>query len=104
MRMHRGSSKGSREPRVPETLPLSAPPAPPGGTDEIEIVIEVLRGGRTTVRSERVSAGTTVRVLLRRVGVAPEGCAVLLRDRSVPLDLPLDRPERLTVVPTFSGG
>ncbi len=99
MRMHRGSSKGeAAERRSPETLPLSA------SRPSIEVVVEVARAGRPEIRREEVLPGTTVRELLRRIGRAPEGCAVLVDEVSVPLDLPLEHAVRLVVVPTFSGG
>jgi len=41
---------------------------------------------------------------VRQVGLAPEGTSVLVDGVSVPLDLPIERPVRLVVVPTFSGG
>jgi sulfur carrier protein ThiS len=97
--MHRGSSKEARgDPRASETLPLSASPSP------ISIVVEVTRGGSVERHRVRVPPGTAVRVVLRQVGCAPEGSAVLVDGTSIPLDATLDRPTRLTVVPTFSGG
>ncbi|HEY6238609.1 MAG TPA: hypothetical protein VIZ68_05430 [Thermoplasmata archaeon] len=62
------------------------------------------RAGRTTVQTVDVPVGALVRVAVRAVGHAAEGCAVLIGDRPVPLDLPLVEPTRLTVIPTFSGG
>jgi len=63
-----------------------------------------VRPGRgRTVRVE-VPVGTLVRAVVRSAGEAPEGCAVLIEGMSVPLDTPTERPTRLTVVPTFSGG
>jgi sulfur carrier protein ThiS len=98
MRMHRGSSKGpGAVPPPPEPLPLSA-----SGTVAVEV--EVARAGRPSVHLHRVRAGTLVKELVRAVGEAPEGSAVLLDGVPVPLDLPLERPVRLVVVPTFSGG
>jgi len=97
--MHRGSSKGARKRRrAPDTLPLSASPA------GIAVVIEVTRGGSQVRRRIRVAPGTLVRAALRSTGNAPEGSAVLIDDLPVPLDTPIDRPVRLIVVPTFSGG
>ncbi len=101
MRMHRGSSKGREAPDLPpETLPLSA--SPPAG--RFEVVVEVARGGRSEVLREPVERGTLVRELLRRLGRAPEGSAVLVGGVSVPLDTPLLAPVHLVVIPTFSGG
>ncbi|MFZ0698853.1 MAG: hypothetical protein WAN74_01485 [Thermoplasmata archaeon] len=51
-----------------------------------------------------VPHGTLVRTVLRSIGQAPEGCAVLEGERPLPLDTPLMRSVRLLVVPTFSGG
>lgn len=101
MRMHRGSSKdGEGGALPPETLPLSA-----SRPSLLVVDVEVARAGHDgDRRREEVEAGTTVRELLRRMGRAPEGCAVLLDDVSVPLDRPIDRPLSLRVVPTFSGG
>jgi sulfur carrier protein ThiS len=97
--MHRGSSKGARAlARGPETLPLSASPP------RIRVVLEVTRGAGIERHGLRVAPGTLVRAALREIGRSPEGCAVLLGDVSLPLDTPIDRPMRLTVVPTFSGG
>jgi sulfur carrier protein ThiS len=45
-----------------------------------------------------------VRTLLRELGHAAEGSAVLIDGVSVPLDTPIETPTRLVVVPTFSGG
>jgi len=42
--------------------------------------------------------------VVRQAGMTPEGCAVLIGETPVPLDLPVESPTRLTVVPTFSGG
>ncbi len=99
MRMHRGSSKDARAaPGPSESLPLSAPPA------FVAVEIEVVRGASVERRSVEVRAGTAVRATLRAIGRAPEGCAVLVDDVPIPLDTPIDRPLRLIVVPTFSGG
>jgi sulfur carrier protein ThiS len=68
------------------------------------VIVEIARAGRTTVRTIDLPSGSTVRVAVRASGQAPEGCAVLIGDRPVPLDLPLSGATRLTVVPTFSGG
>ncbi len=96
--MHRGSSKGRRtKSRRPETLPLSASPA-------LTIRLEVLRAGHGEVFTRRVPSGTLLRSVLRSVGQATEGAAVLRGERPVPLDLPLERDEEFTVIPTFSGG
>jgi sulfur carrier protein ThiS len=96
--MHRGSSKGPREktPR-PETLPLSASPI-------LRIHLDVTRAGRSERHTVRVPKGTTLRSALRSIGQAAEGSAVLSGDRPVPLDLPLEKSARFTVIPTFSGG
>jgi len=51
-----------------------------------------------------VAPGTLVREVVRRIGLAPEGTAVLLDGAPVPLDQPLDREGKIVVVPTFSGG
>jgi sulfur carrier protein ThiS len=97
--MHRGSSKGAREREpAPGSLPLSASPA------TVAILIELTRGGSVERRRVRVPSGTLVRAVLRSVGQAPEGSAVLLGETPIPLDTPIDGPMRLTVVPTFSGG
>ncbi len=98
MRMHRGSSKGegSLGPS-PEALPLSA-------SGPLEVVVELVRGSGARELTRSVLPGTAVRALLRELGEAPEGSAVLIDGVSIPLDTPLDRPVRLTVIPTFSGG
>ncbi len=97
-------SRGSKEKGTTDLRrdPPSSRTSPPSA--EIEVLVEVARAGRSTVRSERVVAGTLVKELLRRVGQAPEGSAVLVDGRSVPLDTPLSEPVRLVIVPTFSGG
>jgi sulfur carrier protein ThiS len=98
MRMHRGSSKGGgADAPPPETLPLSASPP-------LTVVVEVARGGRSTVRTLSVAPGTLVRSVVREVGHAPEGSAVLRENVSIPLDTPIEQSCRLVVVPTFSGG
>ena len=99
MRMHRGSSKeDGGEPRPSETLPLSASPT------LVEVAVEVARAGESQRSIARVAVGTLVRDAVRPYVGSPEGCAVLIDEESVPLDLPIDRPVRLLVVPTFSGG
>ena len=98
MRMHRGSSKGARDHRpAPERLPLSASPG-------VRVEVEVARAGRSTVEERVVPVGTLVKQLVRAVGEVPEGAAVLVEGVSVPLDSPIERPLRLVIVPTFSGG
>ena len=99
--MHRGSSKGARERRVPEILPLSAPPPPP---TTIPITVEFARAGRSESTVVQVVPGTEVRRVLRSTGRSAEGSAVLIDDRPVPLDTPLRAPVRLVVISTFSGG
>jgi sulfur carrier protein ThiS len=95
--MHRGSSKAAGgSPPTADNLPLSAP--------SLAIEIEVVRAGRSEVHHLDLPCGTLVRDAVRRIGLAPEGTAVLIDETPVPLDLPLDRPLRLIVVPTFSGG
>jgi len=100
MRLHRGSSKGVRG-TTPATgnLPLSASPP-----SRFRVSVEVVRSSRTRRSHFDVPAGTLVRDLVRRAGESPEGCAVLDGETPLPLDSPIDRPLRLTVVPTFSGG
>jgi sulfur carrier protein ThiS len=83
---------------APETLPLSALPAP------IEVTIEVARAGRSGRRTVAVASGSLVRDLVRAAGYAPEGCAVLIGGVSVPMDTPVVESVELTIVPTFSGG
>ncbi|MCI4333424.1 MAG: MoaD/ThiS family protein [Thermoplasmata archaeon] len=51
-----------------------------------------------------VAPGTPVRQLLRSLGHAPEGSAVLVDGVPVPLDTRIVAPVRFTIVPTFSGG
>ncbi|MCI4345469.1 MAG: hypothetical protein L3K07_01755, partial [Thermoplasmata archaeon] len=100
VRMHRGSSKGTRdEESPPETLPLSASPAA-----TVVLEFELVRGGRSELRSVEVPVGTLLRVALRSISQPPEGSAVLRGELPIPLDTPLRVAERLTVVPTFSGG
>ncbi len=99
MRMHRGSSKGARAPpRPPEALPLSASPV------LVRVTVELARAAPQEPRSVTVPSGSQVREVLKRLGLAPEGSAVLKEGVSVPLDLALESDVRLTVVPTFSGG
>ncbi len=100
MRMHRGSSKDVRGlPPTTGSLPLSASPS-----SEVAVVLEVTRAGSVERHEVRVPQGAPLRLALRRGGLAAEGSAVLLEGISVPLDLPIERPARFTVVPTFSGG
>ncbi len=84
----------------PETLPLSAS-APPA---TVEVEFEITRASRVESVRLTVPHGTLVRTVLRSIGQAPEGCAVLEGERPLPLDTPLMRSVRLLVVPTFSGG
>ena len=98
MRMHRGSSKGAGpgDP-VPGSLPLSA-------SSPVRVEVEVARAGGSKSFERDVPVGTLVRAVVRAVGEAPEGSAVLVDGVSVPLDTPITTPLRLTVIPTFSGG
>ena len=96
--MHRGSSKGPRgKPRRPGHLPLSASPL-------VTIHLEIARAGHSDHRTVHVPTGTPLRVVLRSIGQSVEGSAVLSDDRPVPLDLPLEKEGRFTIIPTFSGG
>jgi sulfur carrier protein ThiS len=70
----------------------------------LRVHLEVVRSGRTRRARYDVPPGTLVRDVLRKAGESPEGCAVLDGETPLPLDTPIDRPLRLTVVPTFSGG
>jgi sulfur carrier protein ThiS len=98
--MHRGSSKGDRAgPRTPGILPLSASALP-----SVPVTVDLTRGTSVERRQLTVVAGTPVRAVLRLLGRAAEGSAVLVGDTPIPLDTPLDRPIVLTVLPTFSGG
>ncbi len=99
MRMHRGSSKGAGSVGpASETLPLSASPS------SVVVVVELTRGASVDRRELTVARGTPVRTVLRSIGQAPEGSAVLVDDTPIPLDTPVEGPTRLTVVATFSGG
>jgi len=66
--------------------------------------VEVARGGSVRRARFSVDPGTLVRAVVRLAGESPEGCAVLVGETPVPLDTPLERSLRLTVIPTFSGG
>ncbi len=95
--MHRGSSKAARgPPPTADTLPLSAP--------SLALEVEVARAGRSHIHHLEIAPGTLVREAVRRIGLAPEGTAVLIDGVPVPLDLPLHGVARIVVVPTFSGG
>ncbi len=99
MRMHRGSSKGRRGPtRRPEHLPLSVP------RPTIRVTVETVRAAATRRQSVCVPPGHRVNDVLRAIGAAGEGSLVLIGENPVPLDTIIDRPVRLTVIPTFSGG
>jgi len=74
------------------------------GSDPLAVTLEYSRGRAVRERVVLVPAGTTVRALLRAEGQAPEGCAVLVGETPLPLDTPIVRAMRLTIVPTFSGG
>ena len=99
--MHRGSSKGSGRPRPGlETLPLSA-----SRSRTVRVEVSIAREGRSgRVRVVYVVPGLRVRELLRSLGHSPEGSAILQEGLSIPLDTPIERAVRLTLVPTFSGG
>ena len=100
MRMHRGSSNGSEaDPGAPESLPLSATSA-----KLVHVEFEVGSADRSVVRSIDVPRRTLLRSALRAAGLAPEGCAVLRGQQPLPLDVPLERAERLVVISAFSGG
>ncbi|MCI4363859.1 MAG: hypothetical protein L3K13_06110 [Thermoplasmata archaeon] len=70
----------------------------------VRVEFEVVRAGRSELRSVEVPVGTLLRVALRSISQAPEGSAVLRGEVPLPLDTQLRVAERLTVVPTFSGG
>ncbi len=98
--MHRGSSKGAQDRlRTPESLPLSA-----STSRLVPVDLEVTRAGRSVGHHLEVPSGTLLRDVLRRIDQMPEGSLVLEEGTSIPLDTPLDRPRRLLVVPTHSGG
>ena len=99
--MHRGSSKEARtNDRASEILPLSASPS-----TIVRVEFVVARAGRTEApKSIDVPLGSSLKSALRAVGQSSEGCAVLLGETPVPLDLPIDGPGRFTILPTFSGG
>ena len=98
--MHRGSSKGTRRTgRLPESLPLSA-----SAPARVAVSIEIARAGRSEHRRLLVEVGSTIRTILRKLGQAAEGSAVLVGDEPVPLDLPVEGPLSIVVVPTYSGG
>jgi len=99
MRLHRGSSKDARgAPPAAGNLPLSA------SLPRIRVEVEVTRGNGSRLSRHDVTVGTLARAVVRQAGKSPEGCLVMVGDTPVPLDTPIDRPVRLTVVPTFSGG
>ncbi len=99
--MHRGSSKGDRAAGpAAGILPLSASPRPPS----VSVTLELTRGASVRRRRVRIPRGAPIRAALRAADLPAEGCAVMLDETPVPLDLPLDRPVRLVVVSTFSGG
>jgi len=99
MRLHRGSSKDARGlPPAAGHLPLSASPSP------VRVDVEVVRSGRSRLSHQEVPVGTLVRAVVRQAGESPEGCAVLEDETPLPLDTPIERPLRLTLIPTFSGG
>jgi sulfur carrier protein ThiS len=100
MRMHRGSSKESGGPTpVAGNLPLSASPV-----RKVRVVLELTRAGSVERHEVDVEAGSIVRLALRAIGQAAEGSLVLEDEVPVPLDTPIERPARFTVVSTFSGG
>ncbi|MGC2288657.1 MAG: hypothetical protein WA688_02205 [Thermoplasmata archaeon] len=66
--------------------------------------MEVVRAGRSDRHTVFVPKGTPLRNVLRSIGQAAEGSAVLSGERPVPLDIPLEKSARFTVIPTFSGG
>ncbi|MHB1434944.1 MAG: hypothetical protein ACYCPN_02775 [Thermoplasmata archaeon] len=68
------------------------------------IDFEVARAGRSVDHHLEVPVGTPLRDALRRIDQMPEGSLVLEDGKSVPLDTPLDRPFKLLIVPTHSGG
>lgn len=96
--MHHKDSTG---PKAGQPGQPAFPPGTPGG---VSVTVEIVRGARATTFERRVAPGTLVREVVRSVGEAPEGSAVLVDGTSIPLDTPVERPLRLVVVPTFSGG
>jgi len=70
----------------------------------VPVDLEVARAGRSVHHHLELPPGTRLREALRRIELAPEGCLVLEHGSSVPLDVPLEGPRTLLVVPTHSGG
>jgi len=70
----------------------------------LTVEVELLRGREAGTRTLTLRPGARARDAVRALGLAPEGAAVLQDGVPVPLDLPLRSGQRLTVVPTFSGG
>jgi sulfur carrier protein ThiS len=79
-----------------ETRRLPLPP--------LTIQLTVARGAVRSPRSVELPGGSLVRDAVRTVGFAPEGTAVLLEGRPIPLDTRLAEGMSLVVVPTYSGG
>lgn len=89
---------GRNDRRPTETLPLSASPV------LVAFHYELARGPPTGPRTLELPPLSTGRDLLRALGRAVEGSALLIDDRPVPLDAPLPADRTVVVVPTFSGG
>ena len=83
----------------PEILPLSASPP-----DRVLVRVTIERASRASSQEVWVARGTLVRALLRALGFAPEGSAVLVGGVPWPLDRPIEADVDLVLIPTFSGG
>jgi sulfur carrier protein ThiS len=93
--------------------PMKARPSENGGTPPpsiengralVLVTIELVRAGRVEIHEVRVPSQSRIRDALAAAGLHAEGCAVLEGEVPLPLDAPLPREPRLSVLPTFSGG
>jgi sulfur carrier protein ThiS len=70
----------------------------------VTVSISISRGASKAPRSLTLPKGARIRDAVRAVGLSPEGTAVLLGERPVPLDGELADGMSLVLVPTYSGG
>ena len=82
-------------------------PAPESSPERslVEVRLKVHgHGSQPFPSSISVPAGTTVREVIRGLGLSPEGHSSWWEGEPVPLDLPLGKKGLLELVGTFSGG
>jgi sulfur carrier protein ThiS len=69
----------------------------------LKIKVEII-GAQNAVREFELKQGSSVRDVLRQLGIPPDGCVYFIRDEPVPVDEELRDGDVLTVLSAASGG